>query len=187
MFLATRQYGHVHGPVDTDLSICVREFLERHGHCIASKIANCIARSTLGWPLHCYSSSVRMSVGRRIASSSLGAAASSSRRQLSRSALSFSSRTISSNAMSNGSLTPRCSCSCSSILSRSSRQFSTSPATRYPADAATAEAAKASDKSLPQLTSDDKSRLYKLRNVGISAHIDRCGFRRSYFYSSATS
>lgn len=53
------------------------------------------------------------------------------------------------------------------------RTFATSSRFAYPAAAGATDAAESSEKALPTLTEEDQQRLYKLRNIGISAHIDR--------------
>lgn len=108
---------------------------------------------------------------------------------LSQSAASKSSRSrrglhiASSRSTSSPAAAVAVSCTCSSLSSRwsasrlsSRRSLVTSARLAYPATAAeTASASKTpADKSLPSLTENDKKRLSKLRNVGISAHIDRC-------------
>lgn len=57
---------------------------------------------------------------------------------------------------------------------QSRRTLVTSSKLRYPAAASSTANATATEKELPQLTETDKKRLRQLRNVGISAHIDRC-------------
>lgn len=56
--------------------------------------------------------------------------------------------------------------------SSSARSLYTSSRLRYPAQASATEAAAANASNLPALTETDSTRLRRIRNVGISAHID---------------
>lgn len=58
-------------------------------------------------------------------------------------------------------------------IAQSRRSIVSSARSRYPAAASTTAAATGTEKELPKLTDNDKKRLKQLRNVGISAHIDR--------------
>ena len=78
-------------------------------------------------------------------------------------------------------------CTCSHITSRARRSFSSLSQRSYPAAAAASDAAATTQKDIPILTSLDRERLNRLRNVGISAHIDRCelGFEAVTDYAIA--
>lgn len=58
------------------------------------------------------------------------------------------------------------------VLSPSARSLHASSRLRYPAQASATEAAAANASNLPALTETDSTRLRRIRNVGISAHID---------------
>ena len=64
-------------------------------------------------------------------------------------------------------------CTCFQLPSFSKRLFSACTTRRYPAAVALEETAAILQQDLPTLTGSDKERLKRLRNVGISAHIDR--------------